>query len=151
MSHYHLNQALARCLSTTLGCWASIAPTTTCKTQCSPNYCTIWIQPTSMLRGPALVQRWSTISRCWPSAAPMIVRKTTIPIRLLCYLYFNQPPGIHWPPLSCNRTTALAQRRINGSYSHSEQDVGPALGQCLQLVFHLNIYTFFRLSLDEPA
>ena len=76
MLHYHLNQALARCRSTTLGCWTGIAPTTTSKTQCWPNYCTIWIQPTSMLRCPVLVQRWSTISRCWPSVAPTIVQKT---------------------------------------------------------------------------
>ena len=76
MSHYHLNQALARCMSTTLGRWTGIAPTTTSKTQCWPNYCTIWIQPTSMLQCPVLVQRWSTISRCWPSVAPTIVQKT---------------------------------------------------------------------------
>ena len=29
-----------------------------------------------MLQCPVLVQRWSTISRCWPSIAPTIVRKT---------------------------------------------------------------------------
>ena len=29
-----------------------------------------------MLRCPVLVQRWSTISRSWPSVAPTIVRKT---------------------------------------------------------------------------
>ena len=32
MSHYHLHQALARCRSTTLGCWTGIAPVTTSKT-----------------------------------------------------------------------------------------------------------------------
>ena len=79
MWHYHLNQALARCRSTTLGCWTGIAPTTTSKTQCWPNYCTIWIQPTAMLQCPVLVQQWSTISN-YCAKDP------------LCYLYFDTSP-----------------------------------------------------------
>ena len=144
MSPYHLNQALlARCRSTTLGCWTGIAPTTTSKTQCWPNYCTIWIQPTSMLRCPVLVQRWSTISRCWPSVAPTIVRKT--PMLPVLWPVANY----YWPLRPANRTTALVQCRANAISSHYEQDVGPTLSQCLQLVSFIYKYVIFPVDLSD--
>ena len=40
----------------------------------------------------------------------------------------------YWPLCPANRTTALVQCRANAISSHYTQDVGPPLGQCLQLV-----------------
>ena len=147
MSHYHLNQALARRQSTNSGCWTGIAPTTTSKTQYWLNYCTIWIQPTSMLRCPVLVQRWSTLSRCWPSVAPTIVQKTRYATCTLTHLQQSLTAP------SCNRTTALVERRANTISSHEqdsyEQDVGPTLGQCSQLVSFIYKYAIFPVDLSD--
>ena len=140
MSHYHLNQALPRCWSTTLGCWTGIAPTTTSKTQCWPNYCTNWIQPTSMLWCPVLVQRWSTISRCWPSVAPTIVRKTRYATCTLTHLQaITDRPC---PAIGPQRCSTPGQR-------YYEQDVGPTLSQCLQLVSFIYKYALFPVFVKQ--
>ena len=144
MSLYHLNQALARCRSTTLGCWTGIAPTTTSKTQCWPNYCTIWIQPTSMLRCLVLVQRWSTISRCWPSVAPTIVRKTRyVTCTLTRFQQLLTAP-------SCNRTTALVQYRANAISLHLWTRRWPNTGSMLTTRFiHIYKNAIFPVDLSD--
>ena len=49
---------------------------------------------------------WSTTLGCWAR------------VRLLCHLYFNPPPWQSLPILSCNRSTTLAQRRVNATSSY---------------------------------
>ena len=92
---------------------------------------------------PVLVQRWSTISRCWPSVAPTIVRKTRY---ATCTLTCLQQL---LTALSCDRTTALVQCRANAISSHYDQDVGPTLGQCLQLVSFIYKYAIFPVDLSD--
>ena len=90
-----------------------------------------------------LVQRWSTISRCWPSVAPTIVRKT--PMLPVLWPVANY----YWPLRPANRTTALVQCRANAISSHYEQDVGPTLGQCLQLVSFIYKYVIFPVDFPD--
>ena len=59
MSRYHLNQALARFWSTTLGCWTGIAPATTSKTQCGPIIVSSEYSPHQCFGVP-----------CWYNASP---------------------------------------------------------------------------------
>ena len=102
--------------------------------QCWPNYCTIWIQPTSMLWCPLLVQRWSTISRCWPSFAPTIVRKTRYMQPVLWPISNN-----HWPL----RPAIGPQRWFNA---------GPTLLVCIMnktLAQHwVNAYNLFHIYIN---
>ena len=90
-----------------------------------------------------LVQRWSTISRCWPSVAPTIVRKTRYATCTLTRLQqlLTAP--------SCNRTKALVQCWANAISLHYEQEVGPTLGQCLQLVSFIYKYAIFPVDLSD--
>ena len=103
--------------------------------------------PTSMLLCPVLVQRWSTISRCWPSVAPAIMRKTRYATCTFTHLQQSLTAQ------SCNRTTALVQCRATAISSHYEQDVGPTLGQCLQLVLfiYINRLFFWLTSQINPS
>ena len=50
---------------------------------------------------------------------------------------------------SCNSTTALVQCWANAISSQCEQDVGPTLGQCLQLVLFIYKYAIFPVDLSD--
>ena len=133
MSHYHLNQELALCRSTTLGCWTGIAPTTTSKTQCSV--------------GPIIVPSEYSPHQCfgvpcWYNTGPCYATCTLLPV--LWPISSNR-----WLPLSCNRTTLLVQRRANAISSQYEHDVGPTLGQCLQLVLFIYKYALFPVDFSD--
>ena len=132
------------CWSITLGCWASISPTiTTCKTQCWPNYCIIWIQLTLMLLCPALVHHLQMLARRSTNdcAGDNISLVITLPVFWPTSIAFARPP------LSCNRNKTLAQRRVNATCSSQEQGVCSTLGQCLQTrLSFVYILTFFRLT-----
>ena len=83
-----------------------------------------------------------------PASHPRLCGRPPFP--LLCNLYFDPSPNNHWPPLSCNRTTVLVQRRANAGPTLLVRIMNKTLAQYWVIAynsFHLYInMPFFRLT-----